>query len=88
MGVFRVSEREQLERTKLVVKKEIQNLEKDGGLISKKTSALAILYKKQCLVDKSKSDAVKIYLNYEIELAKAEHRKDHAELLEKELIKK
>ena len=66
--------------------KEIRSLENDEYRIRKNTSALAILYQKRCLVDKSKSDAVKIYLNYQIELARTDGRDKDAKDLEKECV--
>ena len=60
---------------------------KDQAVIGKKTSALAIIYKNKCLVDKSKSDAVQIYLTYQIDKAKTEGRDNDAKELIKELSK-
>ena len=63
----------------------VKILEKDEKCIGKKTSALAILYKRKCLVDKSQSDAVKIYLQYQIKKAETDGRDDYAEQLNQEL---
>ena len=86
--IIYLSDRERLEELKSVYDKEIKNLENDEIRIGRKTSALAILYQKRCLVDKSKSDAVKIYLKYQIELARTEGRDKNAKELEKELVEK
>ena len=80
-----LSDRERLEKMLATFKDEIKQFEKDEELVGKKTTALAFLYKKRCLVDVSKSDAVKIYLNYQIKRAKAEAKFDLAFDLEKEL---
>ena len=55
-------------------------------MISEKTTALAVIYKNRCLVDKTKSSAVKIYLTYEIEKAKIEERNEDLALLEQEVV--
>ena len=86
MFVFNInSEREKIEKIQATIETEVQNLKRDEELIGKKTSALAILYKKSCLVDKSKSDAVKIYLTYQIEQAMTEDRNKDVKELEQEL---
>ena len=87
MRNFQKSERDKLKKTKDVVANQIKNLQRDEERIGRKTSALAILYKKRCLVDKSKSDAVKIYLTYQIELAKTEDRQKDVQELEKESVR-
>ena len=74
-----------MEKIQATVETEVQNLMKDEKLVGQKTSMLAILYKRTCLVDRSKSDAVELYLNYEIELAKMENRTQKAQTLEQEL---
>ena len=79
-----ISEREKIEKIQATIETEVQNLKRDEDLIGKKTSALAILYKKNCLVDKSKCDAVKIYLTYQIELAIVENRTQGVKELEEE----
>ena len=79
------SERESLEITKATYENAVRKLETDESLIGKKTSALAILYKQKCLVDKSKSDAVKTYLNYQIKKAETDSRHTDAEQLKQEL---
>ena len=79
------SEREKIEKIQATIKAEVQNLKRDEDLIGKKTSALAILYKKSCLVDRSKSDAVKIYLTYQIDLAYVENRTYDVKELKQEL---
>ena len=83
--LFFSSEQEREERKKTTVEAEVRKLQKDEELIGQKTSMLAILYKTTCLVDRSKSDAVQLYLNYEIELAKIENRTQKAQNLEQEL---
>lgn len=70
---------------KATIESKVQSLKNDEQLISKKTSLLAILYQRKCLVDRSKSDAVEIYLSYQIDQATVEHRKTDAEELQKEL---
>ena len=79
------SEREKIEKLQATIKTEIQNLKRDEELIGKKTSTLAILYKKICLFDKSKSDAVKIYLTNQIEQARIGDKAKDVKELEKEL---
>ena len=69
-----LSEKEKLKETVQIIEDEVSKLEDDEKNISRKTSAIALLYKKKCLVDKSKSDAVKVYLTYHIELAKNESK--------------
>ena len=81
-----LSVREQYERQIAVFEAEIRDLKKDEQLIGKKTTALAIIYKNRCLVDKSKSDAVKIYLTYQIKRAETEQRHQDLALLKQELI--
>ena len=81
------SEREKIEKIQTTIESEVQNLKRDENSIGKKTSALAVLYKKSCLVDKSKSDAVKIYLTYQIQQAKTENRAKDVQELEQELNK-
>ena len=78
------SEREQLEITKTTYENAVRRLEKEEELIGKKTSALAILYKNKCLVDKSKSDAVKIYLDYQIKKAETAGKHKEANELKQE----
>ena len=78
------SEREKIEKIQTTIESEVQNLKRDENSIGKKTSALAILYKKSCLVDKSKSDAAKIYLTYKIIQAKEENRTNDVKELEQE----
>ena len=82
-----LSDREKLEMEKKLYEDEIRNLTRDEELIGENTSQLAILYKRKCLVDKSKSDAVTIYLNYQISKAKADGRTDDYATLNKELLK-
>ena len=77
-----------IEMQEATIKSKVDSLKKDEELISKKTSLLAILYQRKCLVDRSKSDAVQIYLSYQIDQATVENRKTDAEELKKELNKK
>ena len=60
-------------------------LQEDEKNITQKTSAIALLYKDKCLVDKFKSDAVKNYLTYRIKLANNEFRSDEVVELKKEI---
>ena len=79
------SEMKEIEKIQTKIEAEIQILNQANDLIGEKTSALAILYQKNCLIDKSKSDAVKIYLTYEIDLAKIEYRTNDVKQFEKEM---
>ena len=54
-------------------------------MITKKTSAIAILYKEKCLVDKSKTDAVTMYLKYQIKQSQIENRLEEVFQLKKDL---
>ena len=60
-------------------------LKEDVKNITQKTGVIALLYKDECLVDKFKSDAVKIYLTYHIELANNEFRSEEVHELKKEI---
>ena len=60
-------------------------LEADEAVITKKTSAIAIMYKEKCLVDKSKTDAVKMYLTYQIEQSRNQGRPQEVLQLEQDL---
>ena len=63
----------------------LKKLEADQKLIARTVSALAILYKRTCLVDKSKFDAVKNYLLYKIDQARIENRNDEVKELAQEM---
>ena len=79
------SEREKIEQIQNKFEAEIQNLNRTNDLICEKTTALAKFYRQNCLVDKSKSDAVQILLNYQIQKAKYEYRTNDVKNLEQEL---
>ena len=76
---------EKIEQVQNKIESEIQNLNRTNDLVGEKTSVLAKLYKQNCLVDKSKSDAVQIYLTYQIRKAKIEYRTNDVKELEQEL---
>ena len=59
---------------------EVRRIKKDEELIGKVITVLALSYKNKCLIDKSKFDAVKIYLSYQIDQMRAENRTEAIEL--------
>ena len=71
---------------KQMMENEVKNLQDDEKDLRRKTTALFILYKKRCLIDKWRSDAIKRCLIYEIERAKIEGRTHYVNKLEKESV--
>ena len=79
---FISSESEKLEKTQILMKAKVQKLMKDEELMEKIISAMVKFYKTSCLVDKSKHDAVRLYLIQSIALGRIENRKQEVDELE------